>query len=286
MGGMTDDKSSSGLAKAVQDIGVPLYRHAEPAVHEAGRALETVMRAFNVALLPVRGLVWGAEQLEEFLQSRVATKLRNTPPAEIVTPKANVAGPAFEGVRFTEGEDDLQGLFANLIASAMDKRTAAGAHPAFARIINELTSDEAKILRAIGPGRPVPVVNIDRAFLNDRGERISGDTPHESLSRFGHDAGCELPQMFPTFISNLVRLRLVESLAPGTKFNSAEAEEAYQRIETDPEVVALAKSYDSPPGQKHEFVRWGVKQTPLGRDFWKVCVQPYEDRVAWEWPAG
>jgi hypothetical protein len=78
------------------------------------------------------------------------------------------------------------------------------------------------------------MVNIDRAFLNDKGERISGDTPHESLSRFGHDAECELPRMFPTFISNLVRLGLVQSLAPGTKYNYPGAEEAYQRIETEP----------------------------------------------------
>jgi hypothetical protein len=85
--------------------------------------------------------------------------------------------------------------------------------------------------------------------------------------------------MLPTFISNLVRLRLVESLAPGTQFDYPGAEEAYQRIETDPEIAVLAKGYDLLPKQRHEFVRWGVKQTPLGRDFWEVCVRPYEDRA-------
>ncbi len=198
-----DDKLASGW---VDKIGVPAYRHAEPAVKELGEALETVMRTVNAALLPLKGLVWGVDELQEFVRSKLAAKLKDTPPQAIATPKASVVGPALDSVRYTDGDEDLQELFANLIASAMDKRVAMRAHPAFVQIIKELTSDEAKILKAIGPGRPVPIVNIDRAFLNDQGDRISGDTPHESLSRFAHDVGCELPEMFPTYISNLVRL--------------------------------------------------------------------------------
>jgi hypothetical protein len=270
---MSDEKAAaSGLAKAVDEIAAPFYRD-EPDTEELGRAVARILRTVNLGLYDV-------ETIGAFFRDRLEPRLSQIPPDHRNNaPKLNVVGPAVESVRFTSEDDELQNLFANLIARAMDKRVAARAHPAFVRIINELTSDEAKILRAIGPGRPVPMVNIDRAFLNARGERISGDTPHESLSRFGHDAGCELPMMFPTFISNLVRLRLVESLAPGTQFSYPGAEAAYQRIETDPEVFVLAKSYDLPPKQRHEFVRWGVKQTPLGHDFWDVCVRPYEDRA-------
>lgn len=272
---MSDEKAaSSGWAKAVDEIAAPFYRDAiEPGAKELGQAVARILRMVNVGLS-------GVETVGTFFRVRLEPRLRRIPREHRNdAPKLNVVGPAVESVRFTSEDNELQDLFANLIARAMDKRVAARAHPAFVRIINELTSDEAKILRAIGPGRPVPMVNIDRAFLNDDGQRISGDTPYESLSRFGYDAGCELPKMFPTFISNLVRLRLVESLAPGTVFNYPGAEEVYQRIETDPEVVALARGCDLPPKQRHEFVRWGVKQTPLGRDFWEVSVRPYDERA-------
>jgi len=272
---MPDEKAaSSGWARAVDEIAAPFYRDAvEPGAKELGRAVARILRMVNVGLS-------GVETVGAFFRARLEPRLRRIPHEHRnEAPKLNVVGPAVESVRFTSEDDELQDLFANLIARAMDKRVAARAHPAFVRIINDLTSDEAKILRAIGPGRPVPIVNIDRALLNDDGVRISGDTPHESLSRFAHDAGCELPAMFPTFISNLVRLRLVESLAPGTQWSYPGSEEAYRRIETDPEVVALAQDCDLPPRQRHEFVRWGVKQTPLGRDFWEVCVSPYEDRA-------
>ena len=219
---MPDERTAaSELAKAVDEIAAPFNRDAiEPDAKELGRVVERILRTVNLGLYDV-------ETIGAFFRDRLEPRLGQIPPDHRNNaPKLNVVGPAVESVRFTSEDDELQDLFANLIARAMDKRVAARAHPAFVRIINELTSDEAKILRAIGPGLPVPMVNIDRAFLNARGERISGDTPHESLSRIGHDAGCELPKMLPTFISNLVRLRLVESLAPGTQFSYPGAEEA------------------------------------------------------------
>ena len=48
------------------------------------------------ALLPVRGLDWGNAKTEDFVQSRVAKKLENTPVENICTPDPAVAGPALE----------------------------------------------------------------------------------------------------------------------------------------------------------------------------------------------
>jgi hypothetical protein len=187
-------KAAAELAKAV-----PIYPDAiQPAAKQVGTALETVGRAVNVALMPIRALVWSAEQLDTFLQTRVAPKFRNTPPEHIVTPKANVVGPALLAVRFTEEDPDLQELFANLIASAMDERIAKRAFPAFVEIMKQLTSDEAKILRAIGAGRRVPMVHLDRIIFNDEGQHIGGYTIRKNLSLFGVVAGCKYPKLIPS----------------------------------------------------------------------------------------
>jgi hypothetical protein len=87
----------------------------------------------------------GVETIGAFFRVRLEPRLRQIPSEHRNdAPKLNVVGPAVELVRFTSEDDELQDLFANLIARAMDKRVAARAHPAFVRIINELTSDEGE----------------------------------------------------------------------------------------------------------------------------------------------
>ncbi len=79
---------------------VPVYEDAiRPLAKETGKALQTVGRTVNAALLPVRGLVWGIEQIEDFVQSKVSRKLENTPVEKICSPDPAVAGPALESLR-------------------------------------------------------------------------------------------------------------------------------------------------------------------------------------------
>lgn len=80
----------AGVAKAV-----PVYQDAlQPAAQEIGKALQTVAKTVHVALAPVSALVWGYEQIKDFVSVKVADRLKNVPPENIVTPKPNVAGPA------------------------------------------------------------------------------------------------------------------------------------------------------------------------------------------------
>ena len=98
---MTDEESSAtegnveGTIKAVTGLvkEVPVYEDAiQPVAKEAGKALQTVGRTVNAALLPVRGLVWGVEKIEEFVQTKVTKKLSNTPVENICPPDPAVAG--------------------------------------------------------------------------------------------------------------------------------------------------------------------------------------------------
>ena len=77
---MSDD-SKGDIAKAVAEVvkAVPVYQDAvQPGAKEIGKTLQTVGRTINVALAPVRLVVWGAEQLEEFFATRVAAKMQAT----------------------------------------------------------------------------------------------------------------------------------------------------------------------------------------------------------------
>ena len=117
----------TGLAKAI-----PVYQDTlQPAAKQVGQSLETITKTVNIALAPIKALVWGYEQIETFITCRVSEKLKDVPPENITTPKPEVAGPAIEALRFSGYNPNLRELYANLLANAMDKSTIHLAHPGF-----------------------------------------------------------------------------------------------------------------------------------------------------------
>jgi len=135
-------KGFTELAKVV-----PVYQDAiQPFAKETGKALQTVGKTVNVALMPLRGLVWGSEKMEEFIKIIVSEKLKNRAPEEIISPNLSVAGPVYESLKYVGHEEALREMYANLLANAMDINTKEDAHPSFVEIIKQLTSEEAKLL--------------------------------------------------------------------------------------------------------------------------------------------
>src|SRR6266571_2645882 len=164
---MSDESKIRDTAEAVKGIveAVPIYQDAvQPAAKEIGTALQTVAKTIHIVLAPVSALVWGYEQIKEFVSTKVAEKLKDVPPENIATPKPNVAGPALESLRYTGHEETLRDMYANLLAASMDTRTATCAHPAFVEIIRQLTPDEARLLRLFALPRSFPLLNVRREF--------------------------------------------------------------------------------------------------------------------------
>jgi len=275
------ESKGSGVAGAAAEIikAVPVYQDAlQPAAKQVGLALEVAGRTVNLALAPVRALVWGGEKLEEFLQKKVGGKLSaaRTPEAEIITPRINVVAPAIEALRFTGDEVDLQEMYANLIATAMDKRVAQRVLPFFVEIVRQLTSDEARILRhlAANPKRAVPIVHLRRENAkHDRGRTIA-----RNLTLVGYDAECEFPDLAPTYLDNLARLGLIQLFPEDREYAKRSS---YSRLENDPHILATKQKIETENNPKKRivrFVRSGLDITALGADFIQACVIPYEKR--------
>ena len=101
---MSDENKIRDAADAVKGIAeaVPIYQDAvQPAAKEIGTALQTVAKTIHIALAPVSALVWGFDQIKDFVSTKVAEKLKDVPPENIATPKPNVAGPALEALKYT-----------------------------------------------------------------------------------------------------------------------------------------------------------------------------------------
>lgn len=269
-GGDTEVKGTieavTGLVKAV-----PIYEDmVQPVAKQLGKSLETVGKAINVALAPVGMLVWGYDKCQEFIQTKVADRLKDVPPEDIITPKPNVAGPAIEALRYTGHEESLSDMYANLLASAMNKNTADGAHPAFVEIIKQLTPDEAKIIALFDGRRPYPLLTIRSNFKEEAEANLGGVDVLMNFSLLGIQAGVEHPDLTPTYLNNLCRLGLAE--IPGLGFTYT-APGVYDALESDPQILGIKANIEANPEREFEAVRGGLRITSLGKQFGDVCVR-------------
>jgi len=252
-------------AKAVAELAksVPIYQDAiQPAAKEAGKSLHLVTRAVNAALTPVEGLVWGVEKIRDFVRERVAAKLSNVPPDEVQEPKPHIAVPAIEALRYTGAESDLAELYANLLATSMDKATAYRAHPAFVDMIKNMSPDEAKIMRFLALSGDQPLINI-KLVNEQRHFRIV----HRHLSLIGIKSQCAHPPLAANYLDNLERLGLVDT---PDRYIATEA--LYQEIENHPQVISLKDSLTKVDGAKVEIEKLKIEITDLGKQFIRACV--------------
>lgn len=272
---MPDENTVRDVAEAVKGIveAVPVYEDVvQPAAREVGTALQTVAKTIHVVLAPVSALVWGYDQIKDFVSTKVAERLRNVPPAEICTPRPNVAGPALEALRYTGHEESLSDLYANLLATAMDARTANEAHPAFVEIIRQLTPDEAKIVKLFAQERAFPLLNVRWDYAEQTDEHRGGQDVLTHFSLLGEEAGCEFPQFTPSYLDNICRLGLAEIPA----FYEYTKVGVYDELEEHPDVAAMRAAIEVNPELKVSVSRRGLRITQLGRLFCKACVVDHD----------
>jgi hypothetical protein len=259
-------------AKAVAELAksVPIYQDAiQPAAKEAGKSLHLVARAVNAALAPVEGLVWGVERIRDFVRERVAAKLDNVPPEDVQQPKPHIAVPAIEALRYTGAESELAELYANLLATSMDRATAYRAHPGFVDMIKNMSPDEARIMRFFATHGDQPIINI-KLIVNDQGHF---QRPHRHVSLIGLKAQCEHPPLTSNYLDNLSRLGLID--IPDMFLTR---DDLYTEIEEHPQIKLIKESISKKEGFKVEIEKLKVELTDLGKQFIRSCVIDKSDQ--------
>jgi Abortive infection alpha len=123
-------------------------------------------------------------------------------------------------------------------------------HPAYVRILEELSPDEARILRLLATEGPQPAVDIRTWRPLDLGSTVVAP----GLSMIAEHAGCRHPARLPAYLSNLFRLGLIwfsrDKLPdPGP----------YQLLEAQPDVVDAVRATG-----RVRIVRRSIHLTPFG----------------------
>jgi len=189
---------------------------------------------------------------------------------------AGAGGPR-QGDDGERGEISAQSLRergAELLDRAADVQSDRDpVHPGFARIIDQLAPDEARILKLLVNEGPQGIVYVNKAAPFGIGAREIA----RRLSMIGHEAGCLHSELVPAYIDNLVSHGLV-----AIRRDALADELPYQVIEAQPEVIeAIGKAGGTL--FRGQITRRTVHLTDFGRTFCQVCFPP--EHLTGEFPA-
>jgi hypothetical protein len=145
-----------------------------------------------------------------------------------------------------------------LLRASADVNLEQDTHPAYARILDELAPDEARILRLLALEGPQPAVDVRTPQLIG----VSSQLVAEGLSMIGLEAGVRYPERVASYLNNLNRLGLIwfskEPIGDPVR---------YQVLEAQPDVLGALKS-----SRRAKSVQRSILLTPFGRDFCEACL--------------
>ena len=203
----------------------------------------------------------------ESLDQMVTEKLQCVPPEYIVPPTARIIIPALQNASITE-EQDVRELYANLLVNSMNEVVKNGVHPGYVGIINQLSPDEAKILRYMSAHNRIATVNL--VIVYEPGGRV----PYlNDFTDILQTVGCEYPLESEKYVDNLVRLGLLrrsvnEWLVDKSRYESIKNNPYLTQLKAGAEKALLgAENY-----KKLDIEERFVDLTSYGKSFCAVCL--------------
>jgi hypothetical protein len=203
------------------------------------------------------------EYFEDTFPLEMAVKTANIPDENFITPPPSIVVPALQGLSYSFEEPSLKELYLNLLTTASDDRRTDQAHPAFAEIIRQLTSGEAKLLNDLLRADETAIVRIKISPLGIREQPLQL-THLLPIIDYATGQPREEPQA-PMWVDNWQRLGLVsvsyyEGLLSADAYSWVEKRPEYLRLKRD---LASRKIQAYSNGTQHGMMR----VTDFGRHF-------------------
>jgi hypothetical protein len=158
----------------------------------------------------------------------------------------------------TMSSEALRDYGAELLRRSADVEVDDDSHPAYARILEQMAPDEARILRLLVTEGDQPAVDVRSSPLLGLGSQVVA----EGLTMIGQEAGLRQVQRVASYLNNLYRLGLIW-------FSKEPIEDPvrYQVLEAQPEVLSAIKG-----SGRAKSVQRSVRLTPFGHDFCLACL--------------
>ena len=270
---MTIEESINNAKEGVSLVGEIIKAAGEnPNVKEAannlGQTAVTLTKTINNALLPLAAINFAFDRARVYFtgqfQKDIAEKASAIPQEQIIEPKSSIAGPVLQGLAFTHEEINLKDMYLSLLATSMDGRVAADAHPAFVEIIRQLSSEEAALIRdVLHSPTAIPIVEVRLTTMGKQGWQTLA-THLLNLTEPVTKQPTEYSRT-PAMVDNWLRLGLVS-----VDYNKQLMDEnSYVWIDERPEVVRQRQIHENEQ-QKLSFSKGIIQRTALGVQFAKA----------------
>ncbi len=161
-------------------------------------------------------------------------------------------------------EEELRARFTRLLEKSQEPSPPDGTHPALPHIVDQLSPDEARIIRLLWEQGPQPVISVVATPLLGSGEF----TMLEGVSLVSERAGCHLPDRAPAYLDNLERLGLVRR-----EQHELVGHDDYELLGARPEVARAEEQIRDERNQRVQLIRGQVRLTPLGDLLCAVCLR-------------
>lgn len=178
---------------------------ARPGVSQVGAALGSVLGLGNTLLIPITLLnEKGRCVLQKNMES-YKEQIKNQPQDSIAEVPPEVGVPVLEKLTYVTNEE-ISTLYINLLAKASTHHTNDLAHPAFTRVIESLSPDEARILNFLYGRNSIPFV--DFIISNQDGSYRTLSMSVTSIPSFTQ---LQSPDNIRAYLSNLEALGILNS---------------------------------------------------------------------------
>lgn len=117
----------------------------QPSLKKAGEALATVLDLSNSILLPIKLINEKSKLVFTKNMKRYQEKLDSLEPINLIQVPEFVGIPILDKLTYLS-EHNISEAFINLLAQSSNDQTLKNVHPSFLSILNDLSSDEAKLL--------------------------------------------------------------------------------------------------------------------------------------------
>ena len=172
---MIDPESSKEIIREVKNLTSEVYKDiAKPALQEVGSIAGRTAKAL---LSPIRGLLWGWEQIEVFVEESLKKKLEKIPEERRKSPEPEIAVPLLQALTYTAQNETLREMYINLLANSMDKNHEKVVHPSFVEIIKQMNTLDAKVFEKLSQNFSYQKIINPTIALKNEPKFFSNATP-------------------------------------------------------------------------------------------------------------
>jgi Abortive infection alpha len=230
---MIDPKSSEELLNEAKALTPEVYKDvAKPVFQEVGSVAGRTAKAL---LSPIRGLLWGWEQIEKIVEEGIKKRFEKIPEDRRKTPEPEIAVPLIQALSYTAQNETLREMYLNLLANSMDISKEKDVHPSFVELIKQMNSLDAKVFEKISEDSGYQqIINPTISIIN-QGTFFTRATPDWFIGWTidGHN-----PFEVSASLVRLSKFGLIELM-----FDRTVGEENYASLKSDKFLIQILERY-------------------------------------------